>query len=103
MTFAKPERDSALDRLEPLVGTWELELFFANAPSTGVIGRSVFEWTLDRRFLLQRMVTQDGAPESLAIIGLDPRERGGFTQHYFDERGVGRRARTCGAWSSTSS
>ena len=48
----------------------------------------MFEWALDGTFLLQRVeISIPEAPDSLAVIGADPRG-GAFAQHYFDSRGV---------------
>lgn len=69
-----------LEPLVPLVGEWRLEAF-------GGFGRAVFEWTLDGAFLMQRTeVDLPEAPSTLSVIALSP--DGGFTQHYFDSRGV---------------
>lgn len=73
--------EAAMELLAPFVGEWRLEAF-------GGSGRSVFEWALDGRFLLQRIeVDHPDAPNSLSIIVPAP---GGerYTQHYFDSRGV---------------
>ena len=79
------ERQEALKRLDVLVGEWVVEAEF---PGLDVPpGRSVFEWTLDGRFLVQRTEAPSPAPESMAIIAVDP-ETGGYTQHYYDSRGV---------------
>ena len=52
------------------------------------LARSRFEWALDGQFLLQHTeVPVPAAPDSLAIVAADPRT-GGYTQHYFDSRGV---------------
>jgi hypothetical protein len=81
-----PERQEALAQLDVFVGEWELE---ADLPGQAVPrGRSVFEWTLDGRFLVQRTeVPVAEAPDSMAIVAADP-ETGEYTQHYFDSRGV---------------
>ena len=83
-------RADALARLDVFVGDWSLEARFPGqeqAPS-GVLVRSWFEWALDGQFLLQRTeVPVPAAPDSLAIVAADPRT-GGYTQHYFDSRGV---------------
>lgn len=79
-------RRPAVDRLEAFVGEWTLETSLPPAPGGGD-GRAVFEWMLDRRFLIERATTA-GAPESVAIIGVDP--AAAYTQHYFDDRGVAR-------------
>jgi hypothetical protein len=83
-------RADALARLDVFVGDWSLEARFPGqeqAPS-GVLARSWFEWALDGQFLLQHSeVPVPAAPDSLAIVAADPRT-GGYTQHYFDSRGV---------------
>jgi hypothetical protein len=75
-----------LDRLEPFVGEWDLDV---SLPSPDEVrARAVFEWALDGRFLVQRVeISIPEAPNSIALIGADP---GGdaFTQHYYDSRGV---------------
>lgn len=79
-------RQQALERLEILVGAWEVEAEFPG--QTVPAGRSVFEWALDGSFLIQRNeVPVPEAPDSMAIIAVDP-ETGAYTQHYFDSRGV---------------
>jgi hypothetical protein len=73
--------EAAMEHLAPFVGEWRLEAF-------GGAGRSVFEWALDGRFLLQRIeVDHPDAPNSLSIIAPAPGGEG-YTQHYFDSRGV---------------
>jgi hypothetical protein len=48
------------------------------------------EWALGGQFLVQRSeVSYPDAPDSMAIIGLDP-AGDGYLQHYFDSRGVAR-------------
>jgi hypothetical protein len=75
-----------LERLNPFVGEWDLEV---SLPSpSDVRARAVFEWALDRRFLVQRVeISIPDVPDSISIIGLDPGGEG-FAQHYFDSRGV---------------
>ncbi len=75
-----------LERLNPFVGEWEMEASLPGPPDTRA--RSVFEWALDGRFLVERAeVSLPAAPDSVSLIGIDP---GGeaFSQHYFDSRGV---------------
>ena len=79
------ERQEALKRLDVLVGEWVVEAEFPGLEVPP--GRSVFEWTLDGRFLVQRTEAPNPAPDSMAIIAVDP-ETGGYTQHYYDSRGV---------------
>ncbi|MEW2403298.1 hypothetical protein [Streptomyces sp. NPDC046862] len=79
-------RDEALERLDVLVGEWAVEVDFPGLAAPAA--RSVFEWTLDGRFLVQRTeVPLAEAPDSMAIVAVDP-ETGRYTQHYFDARGV---------------
>jgi len=78
-------QQEALERLDVLVGEWVVEAEFPGLEVPP--GRSVFEWTLDRRFLVQRTEAPNPAPDSMAVIAVDP-ETGGYTQHYYDSRGV---------------
>ncbi|MGY6018676.1 hypothetical protein [Streptomyces spinosirectus] len=78
-------RQAALDRLDVLVGEWVVEVEFPGLEAPP--GRSVFEWTLDRQYLAQRTEAPRPAPDAMAIIAVDP-ETGGYTQHYYDSRGV---------------
>jgi len=70
------------DVLEPLIGRWEIPV------GDGEPGESTFTWALGRRFVEMRTsVPVEGAPDGLMIIA--PAAGGdGFTQHYFDSRGV---------------
>jgi hypothetical protein len=79
-----------MQRLAPFVGEWSLEAVSPVWAPTGVAGRTVFEWTLGGQYLLQRAsADHPDAPDGLMIIG--PGAGGeGFTQHYFDSRGVTR-------------
>ena len=88
-------RSQALERLGVFVGEWVLQARFPGdqpAPSgagqDGPQVRSRFEWALDGQFLLQHTeVPVPEAPDSLTIVSADP-ETGGYTQHYYDSRGV---------------
>lgn len=91
------ERPASLDRLDVLIGQWEMEASFAagyfgpgTPPITGRGGRTTFEWLAGSFFLTQRFVNeQPAAPSGIAIIGAstDPET---FEQHYYDSRGVAR-------------
>ena len=75
-----------IERLAPFVGEWDLEVSLPSPDD--VRARAVFEWALDGRFLVQRVeISIPEAPNSIAVIGADPRG-GKFAQHYFDSRGV---------------
>ena len=78
-------QQEALKRLDVLVGEWVVEAEFPGLEVPP--GRSVFEWTLDGQFLVQRTEAPNPAPNSMAIVAPDP-ETGGYTQHYYDSRGV---------------
>lgn len=58
-------------------------------------GRCVFERDLGGRFLVQRTRAPDPAPDSMAIVSVEP-ETGASTQHYFDSRGARRPRRRSG-------
>jgi hypothetical protein len=76
------DQREALERLEPFVGVWT-----ETVPGVPA-GRMTFAWELDRRFLLQRSEIDDPAfPDSLCVIAAKA-DGDGFTQHYFDSRGV---------------
>jgi hypothetical protein len=80
-------RSAARGNLEPFIGEWAMEASFPAGPAP-VSGRAVFEWILSGQFMMERSEVP-GAPDSVAIIGLDPRH-GGYCQHYFDSRGIAR-------------
>jgi hypothetical protein len=87
--MSEATRSAAVGKLDVLVGEWELEAEFSGMePMRGA--RSTFEWVLDGRFLLQRTeVPVAEAPDSLALVGVDP-DSGSYLQHYYDSRGVAR-------------
>jgi hypothetical protein len=78
-------------RLEPFIGTWEVEGSFPLYPDVPDLHASAtFEWGLGGTFLVQRMeASHPTAPSTLALVGVDA-EGGAYTQHYFDSRGVAR-------------
>ena len=74
-----------MQRLAPLVGEWRIETSLGPAAA-----HAVFEWGLGGRILLQRTeIDVPEAPDAFCVISAGPRA-GGFTQHYFDSRGVTR-------------
>lgn len=85
------QRSEALVRLDVFVGEWAVEARFPGGqPVEMPPARVRFEWALDGQFLLQRTeVSVPEVPDSLSIVGVDP-GTGGYTQHYFDSRGVAR-------------
>jgi hypothetical protein len=81
--MTKATAKAALKRLDMFIGHWKVEASFPGAPP----GHSAFEWVLGGQFLVQRTEAPDPAPDSIAIVSVDP-DRGAYTQHYFDTRGV---------------
>jgi hypothetical protein len=87
----------SLDRLEVLIGQWEMAASFEAGyfgPGSPAVtsggGRVTFEWLEGRFFLTQRFVVEHpAAPSGMAIIGVTG-EPGIFSQHYYDSRGVAR-------------
>lgn len=88
-------RADALARLGVFIGDWSMEARFPGpqltAAGRGLMVRSRFEWALGGQFLMQHTeVPIPEMPDSLSIVGIDLRT-GGYTQHYYDSRGVERR------------
>jgi hypothetical protein len=80
-------RRNAMKPLEPFVGEWDVTADFSEEP---VPARSAFEWTLGGQFLVQRTeIEHPAAPDSTILYGYDE-QSDGYTQHYFDSRGVAR-------------
>ena len=73
--------------LEPLVGTWDVEAASPRGDWSGT-GRTTFEWLLARAFVLQRADTDHPAAPSVHAIFAPAADGNGWTQHYFDSRGV---------------
>lgn len=85
--MSSPSAETALERLQVLVGEWEIETSLELDPALGAAWMKI-DWALERRFLLQSAhVPHPAAPDVLAMIAVDP-ENGSYTQHYFDSRGV---------------
>ena len=81
-----------LAALAPFVGTWDMEARWppgAGVPEVEGEVTTTFEWVLGGAFLLQRIDAPAPIPQGLCVIGED-QPRGGYTQHYFDSRGVAR-------------
>lgn len=74
-------RGTALKRLEVFIGEWRLGLGHSIPPPDDGGARSVFEWAVDRQFLVQRTEIPDpSAPNSLCIVAYDPGTEA-YTQH----------------------
>ncbi len=84
------QRVARLERLEPFVGEWRIEVPGRPLPpELADAARATFEWTLGGAFLLQRTsVPVPEAPDGLWVTGPDAGD--GYTQHYFDSRGIAR-------------
>jgi hypothetical protein len=76
-------RTAALKRLDAFIGEWRIDASFPGSPP----GRTAFEWALGGQYLIQRSNAPNPAPDSLAVVSVDPKT-GAYTQHYFDSRGV---------------
>jgi uncharacterized protein YndB with AHSA1/START domain len=89
------QRPASLDRLDVLVGRWEMEASFGSGyfgpgipATTRRGGLTTFEWLPGRFFLTQRFVVDDpAAPSGIAIIGPGEKPET-WSQHYYDSRGV---------------
>jgi hypothetical protein len=86
----RSRENEALKRLQIFIGEWRVGLEGSTPTQENGGVRSVFEWTLDGQFLLQRTEIPDPRfPNSLAIVGFDAATNR-YTQHYFDSRGIAR-------------
>jgi hypothetical protein len=81
-----PDQNATLNGLTPLVGTWTIEIA---APSGPVTGQATFAWLPGGGFLIQTWETPTPYPSGIAVIGAAQIGQG-FTQSYFDNRGVAR-------------
>jgi hypothetical protein len=83
-------RSAALDRLERLIGAWDLTMtnaFFLDSLEMEVAGDASFEW-LDDVLVVFRFEFRE-PPPAVGVIGhSDPREQ--FYMLYHDDRGVAR-------------
>jgi hypothetical protein len=87
--MASDDRRVELQRLDALVGEWDMEVSFGEGPSAGP-ARTTFEWMPGELMLVQRWeIPVPEAPDGLAVYGWDE-GRGTLLQHYFDQRGVAR-------------
>ena len=93
--MADQSEGGQIERLEPLIGEWQMHAVFPSsspieASESNGAARTVFEWLPGRQFVVQRWeVPHPAAPDGIAIIGFDA-GRDTYLQHYFDSRGVAR-------------
>jgi hypothetical protein len=86
--ITQTKHKDALKRLDVFVGEWRLGLGPSIPPADDGGARSAFEWVLGGQFLVQRTEIPDPhVPNSLCFVAYDA-ETGGYTQHYFDSRGI---------------
>jgi hypothetical protein len=84
MTDNDTARRRLLDQLNRLVGDWVEQVHLPGVPA----GLASFRWILDNQFLLQRStIPEPEFPDSTCIIAVND-DCSGYTQHYFDSRGV---------------
>jgi hypothetical protein len=86
--MTQPTADGVLSALQPLVGTWLLDVHGPDGTQWPGDGRATFEWHSTGRFLVQHTVVDVAdAPDSTSIMGCDA-AGGDFVQLYSDERGT---------------
>jgi hypothetical protein len=84
----QPTAQTALKKLEPLVGAWILEARPPGGEPWQGGGRSTFDWHPSGAHLLQRTTIElPEAPNSLSIMGCDA-ANGTYFQLYSDDRAV---------------
>jgi hypothetical protein len=76
-----------LAKLEPFVGRWKVQATFPGAEPSRFGAYTTFEWELAGTFLLQRAGVPD-VPEAPDVLAVIAPHGDGYTQHYFDSRGV---------------
>jgi hypothetical protein len=74
-----------LERLDALIGTWDMEAGPAGGAPWPGAAQVTFEWLGDRAFVIERW-SVPAAFDGIAIIGPGD-EAGAFRRHYFDGRG----------------
>jgi hypothetical protein len=77
--------------LDIFVGQWTMTARFpGDVPAGGAAARSVFEWILDGKYLVQRTeISVPGVPDSMSVVAARA-DGQTYTQHYYDSRGVTR-------------
>jgi hypothetical protein len=84
----QPTAEQALAKLQPLVGTWEIEAWGADGTPWPGTARSTIEWHDSGVHLVDRStVDAPGAPNGISIMGCDA-ANGTYFQLYSDDRGV---------------
>lgn len=84
----QPTAETALARLERLVGTWEVEATWPDGSLGPARGRTEFAWHDSRAHLVQTStVDLPEAPDAVSVIGCDAASDG-YMQLYSDDRGV---------------
>jgi hypothetical protein len=82
--------EMGIEQLEPFIGEWSMDVVFPNAGITWVEASSKFDWILDGQFLVERSeVDHPQAPNGFKVVGANA-DGDGYTQHYFDSRGIAR-------------
>jgi hypothetical protein len=79
-------RESQLELLRALAGTWTTEGAHPMLPAAVIRGWAMFEWLDGGRFLIWRShYDHPEIPDAIAITGVTD---GQLSMHYFDSRGV---------------
>ncbi len=85
------ERSAALQRLDPFVGKWTVELVFPSKPPVQAQTQASFEWLDDDHFFLvyRAGTAGSGYPVGHCMIGADDTMET-YTMLYSDSRGIAR-------------
>jgi hypothetical protein len=70
-----PQPDPALQRLQPLVGSWDMKGHFVGSDEQNIVGRATFQWLQGGFFLQQDTEIDLGGVfhvNSRELIGYDP-------------------------------
>lgn len=77
-----------IEALAPFIGSWRLETDLPSPEGVEVTATSEFSWILDSAFLLHTSeISIPEAPSGHSVMAVNA-EGSGYTQHYFDSRGV---------------
>lgn len=85
----EPDRDSALEPFDALIGTWETEATHPMFEGVAA-GDTTFAWLEGGHFIVERSRNDhESFPDSIGVIGV-PEAGEGLVMEYFDSRGVRR-------------
>jgi hypothetical protein len=86
--MSQPTTEHALEKLEPLLGTWSMQATPPGGPPWPGEATTTFEWMAGGQLLLERStIDLPEAPNAICVIGCDA-ANGTYFQLYTDDRGV---------------